>query len=250
MTPGGNPRTPRAVAIGMWRNLKRLAVVIAAALAAGPGSATDGPPVTIKLYTDYICPFCYIAEHSTLPQLVREYDVVIEWRGFELHAETPVGGMALATLFRGGDVGAMHEYVRKFAAGFGVELPQPPTHLPNTRAALAAAEYARDHGKLDAFREAAAKAYWIDGKDLEAPAVLRAVAEAAGLDPAKTAAASHEAIYLKRVDATRAESEAAGVTGIPTMVFPDGTASVGCQPYASLAAAARAAGARPRVKPL
>jgi len=228
----------------------RLAALAVAAFIAGSSPAKDGSPVTIKLYTDFICPFCYIAEHSTLPRLVREYDVTVEWRGFELHAETPVGGMALATLFRGRDVASMHAYVRKFAAGFGVDLPQPPTHLPNTRAALAAAEYARDHGKLEAFREAAAKAYWIDGKDLEAPAVLRAVAGAAGLDPAKTVAAAKDAKYLQRVDATRAESESVGVTGIPTMVFPDGSASVGCQPYESLAAAARAAGARPRVKPL
>src|SRR6185503_19216993 len=142
--------------------------------------------------------------------------VVVEWRGFELHPDTPVGGMPLSVLFAGRDVGQMHAYVMQFAKTFGVELPRPPAHLPNTRAALAAAEFARDHGKLDAFRRAAQRAYWKDGRDLESAATLKAVAKAAGLDPAAVLNASKDLTWLRRVDAIRAESGAQGVTGIPT----------------------------------
>jgi predicted DsbA family dithiol-disulfide isomerase len=202
--------------------------------------------VTLKLYTDFICPFCYIAESSTLERLQKEYAVTVEWRGFELHPDTPVGGMPLKVLFQGRDVAQMHAYVMQFAKTFGVDLPKPPEHLPNTRAALAAAEYARDHKALDTFRRAAQKAYWLDGKDLEAAATLRDVGKAAGLDPSAVVKASKDPVYLARVDAVRAESEAQGVTGIPTMVFPDGGAVVGCQPYEALVAAARRAGAKPR----
>lgn len=201
--------------------------------------------MTLKLYTDFICPFCYIAESSTLLRLQKEYAIRVEWRGFELHPDTPVGGMPLSVLFAGRDVGQMHAYVVRFAKTFGVDLPRPPAHLPNTRAALASAEYARDHGKLEAFRRAAQQAYWKDGRDLEAAATLTAAGAAAGLDPAAVLAASRDPAWLGRVDAVRAESEAVGVTGIPTMVFPDGAAVVGCQPYEVLAAAARRAGATP-----
>ncbi len=205
--------------------------------------------VTLKLYTDFICPFCYIAESSTLPRLEREYAIRVEWRGFELHPDTPAGGMPLSRLFGGRDVGQMHAYVMQFAKSFGVDLPKPPGHLPNTRTALAAAEFARDHGSLDAFRRAAQRAYWIEGKDLESPATLQAVAKVAGLDPAAVLKASTDPTFLGRVDAVRAESEAQGVTGIPTMVFAGGEAVVGCQPYEALAAAARRAGAARRTTP-
>lgn len=208
-----------------------------------------GAALLLKLYTDFICPFCYIAEHSTLERLQREYAVRVDWRGFELHPDTPRGGMNLADFFRGRDPDAMHAYVARFAAGFGVELPKPPRHLPNTRMALAVAEYARARGKLDAFRRAAQRAYWKGGKDLEDFAALRACAAEAGLDPAAAVKAATAPKYVKLVDAMREEAGRAGVTGIPTMVFPNGSTVVGCQPYETLAAAARAAGARPRTKP-
>ena len=31
---------------------------------------TSPQPRTLLLYTDFVCPFCYIAEHSTVPKLV------------------------------------------------------------------------------------------------------------------------------------------------------------------------------------
>jgi len=140
-------------------------------------------PLTLKLYSDFICPFCYIAEHSTVERLVREYDVVLDWRGFELHPDTPPGGMPLKDLFPGRDLPAMHRHVQGYGRKFGVELPDPPKHLPNSRKALAVAEYARKEGKLDPFRRAMMHAYWKDGKDLEDPAVLKSAAKTAGLDP-------------------------------------------------------------------
>ena len=40
-------------------------------------------PVTLRLYTDFVCPFCFIAEASTVPRLLREYELVLDWRGFD-----------------------------------------------------------------------------------------------------------------------------------------------------------------------
>jgi hypothetical protein len=43
----------------------------------------------------------------------------------------------------------------RFAGRFGNTDMRHPFHLPNTRRVLAAAELARDRGRLDAFREPA-----------------------------------------------------------------------------------------------
>lgn len=164
--------------------------------------------------------------------------------------------------------------MRRFAASFGIMDMGHPTHMPNTRRALAAAEYARERGRLTPFRQLAMDAHWREGRDLEDPAVIAAVATAAGIDAEGATAAMDAPAYLARVAAVRAEADRAGVTGIPTFflggVSPAGAGGtvtdpssrghathsadapelpivevvVGCQPYGILAAAAERAGAK------
>jgi 2-hydroxychromene-2-carboxylate isomerase len=88
-------------------------------------------------------------------------------------------------------------------------------------------------------------AYWRDGLDLEDDAVLRGIATEAGLDPDAALGAADDAAYLARVDALRDEAHDRGVMGIPNVLVGD-QRIVGCQPYERFAAAAEAAGARPR----
>ena len=139
----------------------------------------------------------------------------------------------------------MKEHLRRFAAGFGVTGFVAPDRLQNTRKVLAIAEFAREHGKLDAFRITAMNAHWREGKNLEDPVDLAAIAHSAGLDPEAAVAAGSDPEYLERIDAVREEAHELGVNGIPTFLFGD-VAVVGCQPYEVLAEAARDAGGRPR----
>lgn len=170
-----------------------------------------------------------------------EYDVAIDWRGFELHPETPEGGVAIERLFGADRVAPMRQYMDRFAGQFGITDMRQPSHLPNTRRALAAAELARDQGRLAAFRKAAMDAYWRHGEDLEDDGVVRRIAAGVGLDPDGAVAAMSDPEYLARVDAVRRESINAGVTGIPTFFLGDEVV-VGCQPYDTLAAAVERAG--------
>ncbi|XXF78918.1 DsbA family oxidoreductase [Myxococcaceae bacterium GXIMD 01537] len=200
--------------------------------------------VRIKLYSDFVCPFCFIAEESSLVRLQREFDVEVEWRGFQLHPQTPEGGVPLSNLF-GARAPAMRAHVAQFAQGFGVQGMMVPDHLSNTRRALALAEWARDEGKLEAFRHAATEAYWRRGEDLEDEEVLARLAVEAGLSAEGARAALRSPEYKARVDAMGQEARRDGVTGIPTFLI-GGSRVVGCQPYEVLAEAARLAGAQPR----
>lgn len=199
----------------------------------------------LRLYTDFVCPFCFIAEESTVPRLVAEFDLTLEWHGFELHPGTPRGGMPLTQLFRGADLPGLHARTQAFGATFGVHDFRPPDRLRNTRRALAMAEHARDRGVLDAFRKAAFDAHFRRGKDLEADPDLRDIAASVGLDPAAALAAADDPAVLERVDAHQAEARRKGVSGIPTFDFENVRVS-GCQAFDVLAAAARRAGAVPR----
>jgi predicted DsbA family dithiol-disulfide isomerase len=171
-----------------------------------------------------------------------EFDLELDWRGFELHPETPPGGMPLTRLFSPQRLPSMRDYMKSFAAGFGIADMQQPERLPNTRAALAVAEYARDEGRLDAYRRSAMEAHWNEGRDLERADHLSAIAQRAGLDGEAAVRVASDARYLARVDAAREEAHDAGVTGVPTFFFGE-MVVVGCQPFDQLARVARLAGA-------
>lgn len=191
---------------------------------------------TLYLYTDFVCPFCYIAEHSTVPQLVREHDLTLEWHGFELHPGTPKGGLPLTALFRGVDLPSLHARTRTFAETFGVMDFRPPDWLYRTRRALAAAELARERGQLEAFRGAAFDACFRQHRNIEDDDTLIHIAEAANLPSADVLTAADDPTYTARIDERQLQARTAGVSGIPTFVLGDRRA-VGCQPYEALEAA-------------
>jgi len=205
-------------------------------------------PVTLRLYSDFVCPFCFVAEQSTVPRLRDEFDLVVDWRGFPLHPRTPKGGMPLSALFPAARIPGMKEHMRQFAAGFGVTGIVHPERLPNTRRVLAMAEYARAQDKLEEFRRAGMEAHWRHGNGLESDDDLRAIAAGVGLDAEAALAAADSPHFQGEIDRKLAEAAAQGVTGIPTFFIGD-EAVVGCQPYEVLAAAAQRAGAKRRVRP-
>ena len=139
----------------------------------------------------------------------------------------------------------MHSRLLAFARTFGITDMRMRERSPNTRRALAIAEYARDQGRLEPWRQIAMDAHWRRGLDLEDDGDLRALAAEARLDPDAAIAASRDGKYLARIDRRRAEAEELGVTGIPTFVIGN-HGVVGCQPYEVLAQFVEAEGARKR----
>jgi predicted DsbA family dithiol-disulfide isomerase len=203
--------------------------------------------LALRLYSDFVCPFCFVAEQSTVPRLLEEFDLVVDWRGFPLHPRTPKGGMPLSALFGEARIPAAKEHMRQFAARFGVTGIVHPERLPNTRRVLAMAEHARAEGKLEEFRKAGMEAHWRQGNFLETDEDLRQIAAAVGLDATAALAAADSPLFQAEVDRKLAEAAQHGVTGIPTFFIGD-EAVVGCQPYEALAAAAERAGAKRRVR--
>lgn len=167
----------------------------------------------------------------------------LAWRGFELHPETPEGGMELRELFRGANVDALHERLLAFAESLGVTDLAPPTRIPNTRRALALSELAREQGVLRPFRDRVMQAHWREGRNIEDEETLVALAREVGLDEGEARAAQTDPARRAAIDEVRREASAIGVTGIPTFIFDWKTAVVGCQPFEVLARAAEEAGA-------
>lgn len=102
------------------------------------------PAVQIDVWSDYVCPFCYLAE-PTLARIKQEFGdaVRVTWRAFELRP-APV-----PTLDPKGEylreVWARSVY--RMASDRGMTLRLPPVQ-PRSRRAHEAAFVAREHGKF------------------------------------------------------------------------------------------------------
>ena len=57
-------------------------------------SATEKPVLLATVFSDYICPFCYIGD-LRLDRLREHFDLKINWMLLEIHPETPAGGMPI-----------------------------------------------------------------------------------------------------------------------------------------------------------
>src|SRR5437763_1223454 len=57
-------------------------------------------PVVLEVFSDYVCPWCYLVS-ARVARLKKEHGVKVELVHFPLHPETPAEGKSLQELFAG-----------------------------------------------------------------------------------------------------------------------------------------------------
>ena len=180
---------------------------------------------SVILFSDFICPYCYVGERAAAPALA-DLGLGLEWRGYEIHPETPAGGIPAEALARRG-LGGRWRQVEVFAEGAGVPIARPPL-LPSSRLSLEGAEMARQAGRLDAYRERVFRGYFTEGLDIGDLSILCGLAAEAGLDRAEFEAALIERRFRESVDRHREEAEDLLVTAVPAF-FLHGVPVLGAQ---------------------
>lgn len=188
----------------------------------------------ITVFSDYVCPFCYL-EEPDLARVREEYGdrVEVDWRAYELRPD-PV-----PTLDPDGEY--LHRVwnasVYPMARSLGMTLRLPPVQ-PRSRKALEAAEFACERGKFDEMHTALFRAFFEEGRDIGDEAVLLEVGELVGLDRAELRAALEEGRYTKKVVADEELARRLDITSVPTMLVthagepPEkGERITGAQPY-------------------
>jgi predicted DsbA family dithiol-disulfide isomerase len=105
------------------------------------------------------------------------------------------------------------------------------TRLINTRLALSAAEFAREHGLFHEMHLALFRAYWEQTGDIATVEGLKAIATEVGLDPDAMEAELGAGRYEDLLDANRREASQVGINGIPAHVFGMRYLVMGAHPY-------------------
>src|SRR5215210_853057 len=110
-------------------------------------------------------------------------------------------------------------YRRAQSLGIEIHLPryQPRSTLP-----LAACLWAGEQGYLRDFKHALYEAFFCEGVDIATDHELARAAERTGLDPDQAVAAAYSTERFAHIREIRADAEAAGVSGVPSLLAEDG----------------------------
>ena len=171
---------------------------------------------TIRVYSDYVCPYCFLAEFP-LKEAVEGRDVTVEWTPFELRPQPA------PTLRPEGEYlrTAWAQSVYPLARRMGVPIvlprvsPQPHTHL-----AFEGFQFARGHGKGNEYTDRMFRAFFQEEQDIGDTDVLTRLAGEVGLDETEFRSALESRKYREtHREALRHAIEEVGITSVPTFVI-------------------------------
>ncbi|PSL41841.1 putative DsbA family dithiol-disulfide isomerase [Planomicrobium soli] len=174
--------------------------------------------IKVKVYSDYVCPFCFLAEQP-LEEAIKGKDVEVEWMPFELRPEPnptlrPEENYLQTT---------WAQSVYPMAENMGIDIvlpdvsPQPHTHL-----AFEGFQYAKENGKGTIYNERMLKAFFQQGLDIGNIDVLTRIAGEVGLDQKEYREALETREYKEaHQQALKHAYQEANVTAVPTFVIGD-----------------------------
>ncbi|MUW15071.1 thioredoxin domain-containing protein [Halorubrum sp. CBA1125] len=200
---------------------------------AAPADATE----SITVYSDYVCPFCYLGRQSLARyQTTREEPLAVDWHPYDLRAgkRGPDGEIDPdADDGKDDDYYAQaRENVRRLRERYDVEMAQEIATDVDSLPAQVVSVHVRETAPeaWPAFDEAVFEALWRDGRDIGDREVLADLAaDVEGIDAGVVETALGDTRLRDRVTDLFEAARRHGVTGVPTFAF-DGHAARGAVP--------------------
>jgi predicted DsbA family dithiol-disulfide isomerase len=193
-------------------------------------------PLTVEIWSDVVCPWCYIGKRRFEAALHRD-EVSVLWRSFELDPQAPVDpdGTSLERL--AGKYGmsferarAAQQQVTDLAAEEGLEYRLDIARGGNTFAAHRLIHEAAVHGHQAAAQERLMRAYFTEGEPISDPETLARLVAEVGVDLEEARAV---AFSDRHGDAVREDELLAarlGIQGVPFFVIDRRYGVSGAQP--------------------
>jgi predicted DsbA family dithiol-disulfide isomerase len=200
---------------------------------------TATPRMKVEIWSDVICPFCYIGKRKlegALAQLPQRDRVEITWKSFQLQPETKTDPTRNALQHLAERKGWSMDVARQVAADLskrardvGLAFNYDRTVVANTFDAHRLIHFATTHGKGDEMTEQLFKSYFIDGRNIADHAFLAELAAGIGLpaDAARDALASDR--FADHVRADIDDALQMGINGVPFFVLDNKYAVSGAQ---------------------
>jgi len=178
------------------------------------------PELKITVYSDYICPFCYLGHHR-LQRLRDSYDLKINWCFLEIHPETSAEGATIDSLgYPDEQWQKMLQNLEHIAKEENIPLSRLD-FTTNSRDALLLSEAAKQCGrdKFYALHEKLFDAYFVDGINIGDKNKLREIAGSCAIDENIIDSAWTEDKYNQHLLDNLNSARKHRIQGVPSFVF-------------------------------
>jgi predicted DsbA family dithiol-disulfide isomerase len=206
----------------------------------GGGVVSVSTVVQIEVWSDVVCPWCYIGKRrleTALERFPHRDQVEVTWRSFQLDPTIPEGTThpTLPELARKygrseDEMRAMQEHVEQIAAGEGLAYHLADGVSGNTHLAHELLHLATERGLGDAAKERLLHAHFEEGRSVFDVDALVALGAEIGLDEAEARQALTDRRYRAAVDEDIATARLLGATGVPFFVVDRKYGAAGAQP--------------------
>jgi len=192
----------------------------------------------IEIWSDINCPFCYIGKRH-LEKALQSFSgkVEIEWKSFELDpvSHPPKGSDQMELLARkyGKDRAwavQMNENMTAMAREAGLDFHMDKIVPANSFNAHRLIHLAKKYHKQDEMKERLLAAKFVEGMDIDGPAVLTQLAQELALPAQEVAHLLESDAFAKDVRADEEMARTLGISGVPFFVFDQKVALSGAQP--------------------
>lgn len=171
----------------------------------------------IKVYSDYVCPFCFLAKHP-FEEAIEGKDVEVEWHPFELRPEPsvpldPINDPSKLALW------GKYIYPAIEKVGINMKLPNVSPH-PYTGLAFEGFHFAKAHGKAKEYNDKIFRAFYQEEKNIGKLDILSDIAGQIGLNTEHFKEALEKGTYRKvQAEALRHAYEEAEINAVPTFII-------------------------------
>lgn len=198
--------------------------------ASGPGA-----PLTVDVWSDTVCPWCWLGKRRLEAALQARPDlpVLVRWQPFELNPDLPPEGADRREYLQRkfGDPDRFRAAQQRLvelgtAAGLDYRF-ELAARMPNTRASHALVRLAGER-QGDAV-EALFRAYFHEGRDVGDPDVLATLGAGVGLDPTRVRAQLVAREGFDAIEREERDGHGLGISGVPFFVLAGKWAMSGAQ---------------------
>ncbi|MBK0368828.1 DsbA family oxidoreductase [Flavobacterium sp. SE-1-e] len=196
--------------------------------------------MTIEIWSDILCPFCYIGKRH-LEAALKEFpnqSFIIKWKSFQLNpnlkpdsTQNSYTSLAQQKGISVAESKAMHQNVVERAAQVGLTYDFEKTVVTNSLNMHRLLHLAATENVATELKELFFKSYFTDGKNLNDPEILKKFAVQAGIEESKVIAVlENPEMYANEVQKDMKEAQEIGIQGVPFFVFDRKYAISGAQP--------------------
>jgi predicted DsbA family dithiol-disulfide isomerase len=205
----------------------------------------------VEIWSDVMCPFCYIGKRhfeKALEGFPERDKVEIEWKSFQLNPDMKTEPGKNINQYLAEHKGwsmeqarQANQYVTKMAGEAGLEYDMDRAVVANSFDAHRLVQLAKKSGKGDAMEERLFRAYFTEGKNIADHATLLELAADIGLEKEQVEKVLASRAFTEEVEKDIYEAKQINVRGVPYFVFNDRYAVSGAQPSDTFAGALQAA---------